>query len=244
MTTRNLSLTKGAVAYLTLIRPTLGVAFARELADACEAIAADTGVRVVLLSAEGEVFSTGWDSPATARASPGDPFGSLADLSCPVVCALNGDVLGAGLELALACDVRIAAEGARFGLPDIAIGLLPMAGGTQRLPRLVGKGRTLEMILTGEPIDSREALRIGLVSTVVAPGKLMGEAESIANRIAERGPLAVRYAKEAISRGLEMPLEQALRFETDLTVILQTTEDRTEGVQAFLDKRKPEFKGR
>lgn len=245
MTTPSLSVDKrNAVAYLTLNRPALSASFARELADACETVAADADARVTLLSAEGEVFSTGWDSPASAQAAPSDPFGCLAELSRPVVCALNGDALGAGLELALACDVRIAADGVRLGLPDIAMGLLPMAGGTQRLPRLVGRGKALEMILTGEPVEAQEALRIGLVSAVVAPGKLMAEAEAIANRIAERGPLAVRYAKEAISRGLEMPLEQALRFETDLTIILQTTEDRAEGVQAFLDKRKPEFKGK
>ena len=245
MTTHNLSLDRrGAVARLTLTRTTLGGAFARELADACEAIAADADAHVALLSAEGDVFSTGWDSPASAQVSPSDPFGCLAELSCPVVCALNGDALGAGLELALACDLRIAAEGARFGLPDIAMGLLPMYGGTQRLPRLVGQGRALEMILTGEPVEAQKARRIGLVSAVVPRERLLVEAEAIASRIAERGPLAVRYAKEAISRGLEMPLEQALRFETDLTIILQTTDDRAEGVQAVLDKRKPEFKGK
>ena len=124
------------------------------------------------------------------------------------------------------------------------MGLLPLAGGTQRLPRLVGRGKALEMILTGEPVTADEALRIGLVSAVVSREHLDGEAAGIAQRIAERGPLAVRYAKEAVSHGLEMPLEQALRFETDLTIILQTTEDRAEGVKAFLEKRTPDFKGK
>jgi enoyl-CoA hydratase len=160
-----------------------------------------------------------------------------------VVCAINGDAIGAGLELALACDVRIAADGATLSVPEVSLGLLPLAGGTQRLPRLIGRGKALEMILTGEPIDTQEALRVGLVSAVVPRERLLAEAEAIASRIAERGPLAVRYAKEAIARGLEMPLEQALRFETDLTIILQTTEDRAEGVRAFLEKRKAEFKG-
>ncbi len=236
MPTRCLSLEKrGAVARLTLTRPTFDAAFIGELADACEAVAADAHVRVVLLTAEGDLFSTGWDSPASAQGSLGDPFGCLAELSMPVVCAL---------KLALTCDVRIAAQGARFGLPDIAAGLLPMAGGTQRLPRLIGRGKALELILTGEPIDAAEALRVGLVGAVVPRDRLMAEAEGIANRIAERGPLAVQYAKEAISYGLEMPLEQAMRFETDLTIILQTTEDRAEGVRAFLDKRTPKFKGK
>ena len=219
---------------------------APDLAGACEAISDDRDIRVVLIRAEGGVLAGGWEKPTLARGGtlPADPYGCLADLPQPVLCAIEGDALGAGLELALACDVRIAAAGARFGLPDIEGGQLPMAGGTQRLPRLVGRGKALEMILTGEPIDAREALRIGLVGTVVAKGRVMAEAEAIADRIAERGPLAVRYAKEAVSRGVEMPLEQALRFETDLTVILQTTDDRAEGVDAFLNKRKPKFRGR
>ncbi len=245
MPTHSLSFEKrGAVARLTLTRPTIDGASVRELVDACEAIAADSGLRVVLLTGEGDVFCTGWDSETPAGELPLDPFGCLAELSRPVVCALNGEALGAGLELALACDVRIAVEGARFALPDIASGLLPMAGGTQRLPRLIGRGRALEMILTGEPIDAGEALRIGLVGAVYTRDRLMAEAKDIAARIAERGPLALQYAKEAVSRGSEMPLEQALRFETDLTVILQTTEDRAEGVRAFLAKRKPKFKGK
>jgi enoyl-CoA hydratase len=173
-----------------------------------------------------------------------DPFASLADLPRPVVCAIQGEALSAGLELALACDVRVAAEDARLGLPETKLGLIPMGGGTQRLARLVGRGKALEMILTGEPVDAQEALRIGLVSATAPRDKLAAEVEAIAGRIAERGPIAVRYAKEAVRRGLEMPLEQALRYETDLTIILQTTEDRTEGVSAFLEKRTPKFKGR
>ena len=131
-----------------------------------------------------------------------------------------------------------------MGLPETKFGRIPMGGGTQRLARLVDKGKALEMILTGEPIDAGEALRIGLVSAVAPRDKLTAEAEAIVGRIAERGPIAVRYAKEAVNRGLEMTLEQALRYETDLTIILQTTEDRAEGVRAFLEKRRPEFKGR
>jgi enoyl-CoA hydratase/carnithine racemase len=251
---------RGPIARITLCRPeranAIDARLVGELQDACEAIAAKDMVRAVLLAAEGEVFSRGWhwealsgegsDPLAALRAQgiPADPFGRLAELPRPVVCAINGDASGAGLELALACDVRIAAEEAAFALPDILIGLLPLAGGTQRLPRLIGRAAALEMILTGEAIDAQEALRLGLVSAVAPRERLLDEAEAIASRIAERGPLAVRYAKEAISRGLEMPLDQALRFETDLTIILQTTEDRAEGVRAFLEKRKPEFKGK
>ena len=228
----------------------------RELRDACDVVAAKDDVRVVLLTAEGDEFACGWDwesfpgesdGPVGAMRSqgiPSDPFGCLAQLPQPVVCAINGDAFGAGLELALACDVRIAAEGASFALPDISLGLLPIAGGTQRLPRLVGRGKALEMLLTGEPVDAQEGLRIGLVGAVAPREVLATVTEAIASRIAERGPLAVRYAKEAVSRGIDMPLEQGLRYETDLTVILQATEDRAEGVKAFLEKRKPEFKGK
>jgi len=248
------------LARLRLCRPDNGNAIdattVRDLAVACETIAAAEDAYAVLLTAEGESFSRGWDwqallgegddsvSAMLAQGIPTDPFGCLAELSRPVVCAINGDAIGAGLELALACDLRIAAEGASFALPDVSMGLLPLAGGTQRLPRLIGRARALDLLLTGDPVDAQEALRIGLVGAVVPRERLLPEAEAIAHRIAERGPLAVRYAKEAISRGVEMPLEQALRFENDLTVILQTTEDRAEGVRAFLEKRKAEFKGR
>ena len=251
--------TSGGVARLTLRRPDAGnpvdARLVRELIQARETIADDNAVRVVLLSAEGDVFSRGWDwdallgettDPVAALRSHSispDPFGCLSDLPQPIVCALNGDAIGAGLELALACDVRIAAEGARFSVPEVSMGLLPIAGGTQRLPRLVGRGKGLEMILTGETVTADEALRIGLVSAVVRRERLAEEAELVAQRIARRGPLAVRYAKEAVSHGIEMPLEQALRFESDLTIILQTTEDRAEGVKAFLEKRTPEFQG-
>lgn len=247
-------------ARLTLSRPKTGnaidAALVRELVRGCDTIASDDSVRSVLLVGEGDAFSSGWDMNALlgettdlvaalrSRGIPPDPFGCLVALPQPVVCALNGDVIGAGLELALACDVRIAAEGAQFSIPEVSLGLVPLAGGTQRLPRLVGRGRALEMILTGDRVSADEALRIGLVSAVVPRDHLLPEAEAIASRVAERGPLAVRYAKEAVSHGLEMPLEQALRFETDLTIILQTTEDRAEGVKAFLEKRAPEFKGR
>lgn len=259
LTVQSLSLEKrGRIAHLVLKRPekenTIDGAMLRELADACEAISGDEEIRAVIVSGEGPVFSRGWDREALVGDDPlaaagregmlDDPFGCLVELSRPVVCALTGDAFSAGLELALACDLRIAAEGAEFGLPETAMGMVPMGGGTQRLARLVGRGKALEMILTAEPIDAQEALRTGLVSAVVPRERVVGEAEAIAERVAERGPLAVRYAKEAVQRGLEMPLAQALRYETDLTVIIQTTEDRAEGVRAFLEKRKPEFHGR
>jgi len=255
MPLRTISLRKrGPMAFLALRRPekenAISGTLLAELAQACETIEVDDKLRVVVLTAEGDNFCRGWDASVLAAEdppgppAPGDPFACLAELPRPVVCAIQGEALSAGLELALSCDVRVAAEDALLGLPETRLGLLPMGGGTQRLARLVGRGKALEMILTGEPVDAQEALRIGLVSAVAPRDKLAAEAEAIADRIAERGPIAVRYAKEAVRRGLEMPLEQAFRYETDLTIILQTTEDRMEGVSAFLEKRNPKFKGR
>jgi enoyl-CoA hydratase/carnithine racemase len=251
---------QGAIARVTLDRPDHGNAIDTtvvvQLHDACEALADDAEVRVVVLTASGDVFSPGWDWQALA--SHGDdsleaardagmldnPFGCLAEMSKPWVCAINGDAIGGGLAMALACDVRVTAADAKFALPETAMGLIPMAGATQRLARLVGRGKALELTLTGDSIGANEALRIGLVGAVASRDTVVDEAERIAARIAERGPLAIQYAKEAISRGIDMPLEQALRYETDLTVILQTTEDRAEGVRAFLEKREPKFKGK
>jgi len=260
MTTATLSVEKqGPLATIRLARPEAGNpidrAFLRDLEDACAALNDDAEVRVVLLTAEGEVFSIGWGQEELSpdgfdaaewrrrwEASP--PFACLEELGQPVVCAINGDAVSAGLELALACDVRLAAQGARFALPETALGLVPMAGGTQRLARLVGRGEALRMVLLAESIDAEEAQRIGLVSAVVPRDRLLADADGLAQRIASRGPVAVRYAKEAVRRGLDLPLGQALRYETDLTVILQTTDDRAEGVRAFLEKRPPTFKGR
>jgi enoyl-CoA hydratase/carnithine racemase len=244
----------GPIAYIVLARPEEGnpvdYLLLAELADACEAIEPDPEVRVVLLwGGEGEVFSRGWrwEGLLEGEEWPGWPptgaFDCLAELPRPVVCAINGDAFSAGLELALACDVRIAAPGARFAFPETALGLIPLAGGTQRLARAVGRSWASYLVLTGEAIDAQQALAMGLVSAVVERERLLGEAESIARRIAEKGPLAVRYAKEALQRGPEMPLEEALRYETDLTIILQTTADRQEGVRAFLEKRRPRFSG-
>ena len=255
MTYHNLLLEKkGHVAVVRLRRVehghTLDGATIAELAAAVEAINDDDDAYVVVLSSEGDDFCRGWHASDLTATRPArgarlaHSFSFLSNLSRPVIAAVKGEALSAGLELALACDVRICGESARFGLPETSLGLLPMAGGTQRLPRIVGRAKALQMILLGEVIDATEALRCGLVSRVVADDRVDDEALALAETIAARGPLAVRYAKEAVLRGMEMPLEQALRFETDLTVILQTTEDRAEGVRAFLEKREPHFKGR
>jgi enoyl-CoA hydratase/carnithine racemase len=240
----------GPVARLVVAPPDasnrVGARLLRELNDACDTIANDDGVRVLILSADGEDFCAGW-APETAAEGfelPFDAFGCLQAAPQPVVCAVQGRAWSAGFELALAADVRICSADARFAMPETEFGGLPRAGGGQRLARLAGRATALAMLLTGEELDAQAAYRAGLVSKVTDRAGLMAQAEATARSIAEKGPIATRYAKEAIHRGLDMPLDQALRYETDLTIILQTTSDRAEGVRAFVDKRKPEFKGR
>lgn len=162
----------------------------------------------------------------------------------PIIAAINGYCLAGGLELALACDIRIAAEHARFGLTEVKWGIIPGQGGTQRLPRLIPLGKALEMILTAEPIDAQEAYRWGLVNRVVPLSELVPTAIALAEKICENAPLAVRTAKEAVWRGLDLPLEEGLRLEQFLANLVRDTEDVQEGLRAFREKRKPQFKGR
>src|SRR5215216_2014803 len=162
--------------------------------------------------------------------------------SQPIIAAINGFALGGGL--ALACDIRIAADNATLGLTEINLAIIPGGGGTQRLPRLVGKGKALEMILTGARIPAAEALRIGLVERVVPAGEALKAATELARTIAEKAPIALRYAKEPVVKGLGMAREDGLRLEGDLSTLLRTTEDRLEGAKAFLEKRKPRWSGK
>lgn len=168
----------------------------------------------------------------------------IAKVGQPVIAAINGDAIGRGLELVLACDIRIASETSRFGLPHIKRGLIPCDGGTQRLSRLVGRGKALEMVLTGEMIDAQEAHRIGLVNKVVPSGELMSVVMNTSKEMSSKGPIALRYAKEAIYKGMEMTLEHGLRLEADLYLLIHTTKDRTEGIKAFQEKRTPKFEGK
>src|SRR5688572_23763721 len=237
------------VATLTLDPPD-GLAtraFVEDLARAAEDVGALTDeVRAVIVASAGADFCIGWGAdllaPPDAALEAGAGFNALAAVPQPVIAAVNGRALSAGLELALAADVRVAADDARFALPDAAEGRLPRGGGTQRLPRAIGRAHALRLLLLAEEIDAAEARRIGVVSRVVPASELASAARALADTIAQRGPIATRLAKEAVNRGSEMPLQQALRYELDLTVILQTTFDRAEGVRAFAARTPPEFR--
>lgn len=168
---------------------------------------------------------------------------SIAACERPVIIGIRGDAVGLGLEMALACDIRVAAETSKFGLPQILASLMPWDGGTQRFARTVGKAKALEMILTGELIDAREANRIGLVSRVALDKDVVPTVMSLARDMASRSPISLEYCKEAINKGMDLTLEQGLRLEADLYFLMHTTQDREEGIKAFQEKRKPEFKG-
>lgn len=247
---------------LTLNQPqrrnTLSAEMLRELASALDGAAADAALRVVLLTGAGEEAFAVEAVPPTeeplARPLSQQPgewekaraalFAALTALPQPVIAAISGEARGLGLELALACDLRLASEGARLILPATALGTLPRGGATQRLPRLVGRSRALEILLTGEPIDAATAFRLGLVSQVVSQQELAAAALALARAIADKAPLAVRQLKRALHRGQDLSLEEGLRLEVDLYMLLQTTEDRAEGLRAFLEKRAPVFRGR
>ncbi len=242
------------IATLTLDAPTAGVGRAEmdSLRDACARIEGSAErIDAVVVTSAGDDWASGWNTEALAeRGQPSAllaPLGAgcdaLAALPQPSVAAIGGRALSIGLELALACDIRVCSQTARFAMPETARGLVPMGGGTQRLPRAVGRAHALLLLLSGEEIDAEEAYRIGLVSQVVPAGEERSAAMAIARTIASRGPVATRFAKEAVRRGIELPLREGLRAELDMTVILQTTFDRTEGVQAFIERREPRFTG-
>jgi enoyl-CoA hydratase/carnithine racemase len=254
---------KKHIARITLNRPRAGnvinPALAQELTDICERINQDDNIYVVVITGAGQhAFCRGneMEQAQTGKAvetalaklkETGTGFNvasAIASIDRPVIAAINGDALGQGLELALSCDVRLAAKSARLGFPQVGCGLIPGDGGTQRLPRIIGRGKALELILTGEIIDAGEALAIGLVSQVVPLKDLMATAEALVQNIAGKAPIALRFIKEAVHKGLDLTLEQGLRLEADLYFLLHTTADRTEGIRAFVEKRKPQFKGR
>jgi enoyl-CoA hydratase len=216
---------------------------AADLVDLCSEIAWDDGVRVVVLEYDGNIGRSVGEGIGSFRADASSMVETVGRIKQPVIAAIRGDVIGLGLELAMACDLRIGIEGARLGLPQILDGAVPFAGGTQRLPRLVGQGKALELVLTGSLVGAAEALRIGLLNRVFPADQLADQVEAIAREMAEKSPLAMSYVKEALHSGLDLTLDQGLRAELDLYLLLFTTIDRAEGVTAFKERRKPKFTG-
>ena len=247
------------VAIVTINRPdklnALNDETIAELDEAFVLIARRDDVAGVIVTGAGQkAFVAGADIAELATQGPLDGkaralrgqevFTRIERSTKPVIAAVNGYALGGGCELALACHIRIASENARLGLPEVKLGIAPGYGGTQRLPRLVGKGRALQLILTGEPIDAAEAYRIGMVNRVVPQPELMAEAERMLRQIIAQGPIAVALSIDAVQFGLDTSLEQGLLHEANHFGLLASTEDMREGMQAFLEKRAPRFMGR
>jgi enoyl-CoA hydratase len=244
------------VAIITVDRPdklnALNAQTVQQLDAALRAAGGDDAVRAVIITGSGEkAFVAGADIAELAKMGPidgvqvsragQDTFRLLERMPKPVIAAVNGFALGGGLELALACHIRLASSRARFGLPEVKLGIIPGYGGTVRLPRLVGRGRALELMLSGDMIDAEEAFRIGLVNRVLEPDALLGAARDMARRMAANGPIAVALALEAVDRGMSASVEDAQILESSLFGLLASTDDMREGMQAFLEKRKPEF---
>jgi len=227
-----------AVIRLAEGRP--GPGLAADLAAICDELNYDTQIRAAVITGSGPAFCRDIRR-AQADFSLATP---VASLNCPVIAAINGDAAGIGLELALACDIRIAAKTARFSFPGIERGLIPSDGATQRLPRLVGRAKAMELMLTGDAITAAAALRIGLVSRVVPSKEILDAALEMGREMAGKATMALRYCKEAVYKGLDMTLAQGLQLEGDLYFLLHTTEDRAEGITAFKEKRRPKFKGK
>ena len=247
------------VAFITINRPdklnALNDRVVAELSEAAGRIAAEDEIRGAIITGAGQkAFAAGADIgelagqgpfEGKARALKGQAMlRRLETCGKPVIAAINGFALGGGCELALACHLRIAAEQAKLGQPEVKLGIAPGYGGTQRLPRLVGRGPALQMILTGEAIDAQQALRIGLVSQVVPASELLAAAETMMRAILKNAPLALRLALEAVERGLDMTLEEGLLLEANHFGLLASTRDMKEGLTAFLEKRAPRFEGR
>jgi enoyl-CoA hydratase len=249
----------GSVRILTLNRPKVLNALNAETLDALgraiESAGSDAGVRAIVITGAGDrAFVAGADINELAAQTPVEGreharrgqalFDRIERLGKPVIAAINGFALGGGCELAMACTIRLAADTARLGQPEINLGIIPGYAGSQRLPRLVGRGRALELLLSGNPITADEAWRIGLVNKVVPAADLLNEARALAHALAAKAPVAVRYILESVAGGSDMTFEDAQDYEATLFGLVATTEDMREGTRAFLEKRKPEFKGR
>ena len=255
--------TRNQIAFVTFNRPesmnAINRQMARELIDACRQAEDDSGVRIAIFTGAGErAFSAGMDLKERAETgfSPIERRNqkltqtihtqsrAIAAMTKPTIAAIRGYCVGGGLEMALACDLRIAADDAKLGLTEVLRGLIPGAGGTQRLTRAVGVTKALEMCLTGDTVSGADAARLGLVNRAVPANELLQAAEDLANRILKGAPMSVAFIKEAIKKGIELPLEEGLRLEADLSALIGTTEDSKEGPRAFAEKRAPVWKGK
>ncbi len=249
---------KDRLGIITLNRPEVMNAFNNimigELRKALEEINRNEDIGVLIVTGAGKAFQAGADIEELSKMTPmkilrwNDGLlkvnSALETLRQPVIAALNGIALGGGLELALSCTLRVAAASAKFGLPEVKLGIIPGTGGVQRLPRLIGKGRAARMIFTGETIGSDEALNIGLINEVAPDGEALRAAEKLAARILVNAPIAIEMAKDAMEVGLDLPLEQATLYSQKNCVTCFSTEDMKEGMSAFIEKRKPVFRGR
>lgn len=257
MSYQNVLVTKeGAIGIVQLNRPkvlnALNFEVMSELVSALEELDREAAVKVIILTGGEKTFAAGADLAEMSQATPVDLvlgrrfelWDRIRKISKPIIAAVSGYCLGGGNELAMNCDLIVASETATFGQPEVNVGIIPGAGGTQRLPRVVGKYKAMEMILTGKSITADEAYRIGLVNHVVPPESLMEEAKKIATDIASKPPISIRSAKEAILKAQDTTLEVGLEFERKAFYMLFATEDGKEGMKAFLEKRKPTFKGK
>jgi enoyl-CoA hydratase len=245
----------GPVGIVTINRPrqlnALSSAVLTEIAHALEAHDADPAIRVLILTGGTEVFAAGADLKEFASQSIVEMlagkrvelFDKVRGIGKPVIAAVSGYALGGGCELAMLCDMIVASETAKFGQPEISVGLMPGAGGTQRLARTIGKAKTMELVLTGVPIDAPTAEQLGLVNRVVPVDQLVDEAKSLAQKIASKPPISVRHTKQAVLKAFELPLSEAVEYERTLFYLLFGTEDAREGMNAFIEKRRPSFKG-
>lgn len=249
---------KDGIGYLTLNRPEVFNAISQELIDevrdALALVDKDEEIKVLIITGAGKGFQAGADirelnvmTPmAILRWNEGVVRinAAIEKLRQPVIAAINGIAMGGGLELAISCQLRIAVEGAKLGLPEVKLGIIPGTGGTQRLPRLVGKTKAYEMLLTGDPIDAEEAYRIGLVNKVVPKGEAVQAAEELARKIMANGPIAVEMCKDAVEIGMDLPIEHAVQYSQKNCITCFSTEDMKEGTTAFIEKRKANFTGK
>ena len=252
---------EGGIGIITLNRPkqlnAITFKLKEEVSGLLDEIEKDDDIKVVIITGGSKAFCAGADIKERSGIRQAQPeyyfnqrkthvdfYGKIENFEKPVIAAVSGVAVGGGCEISLACDFRIASETARFGVPEVKLGMIPAGGGTQRLPRIIGVGRAKELLFTGDFIDAHESLRVGLVNKVFPVDQLMEETKTLALKIANNPPLSVKYAKRCVNVGIQLDLMSGLDYETQCASVLTTSEDRIEGFQAFVEKRKPVFKGR